>query len=664
MTQRRIPRWAIWVGIPVLLIALAIAVFRWDWLIPIVEARASATLQRPVHITHLHVGLGRILHITAEGVTVDNPKDWPAGDPPLVNLDRLDLDVDAWAYLRHGQLVIPTIGLQKPVVALRQAQDGATNYALSLSGSASDSAPSNSAPTQISALHITDGTIDAKLAKLRTDATVAVATQGDGDDARIVAQARGTYGGAPVTADLTGGALLSLRDGGKPWPVTLKAQNGGTRVSLDGTLQDPVHLAGANLKLLLSGPDMGQLEPLTGIPIPKTPPYKISGNLDFADRRIQFRNFQGQVGNSDLEGTFDIDPTKQRPELVAKLASRRVDLTDLGGFLGANPGGGKPAVAGKPARTEAAPAKSGTTLLPNTPINLPRLTWADIHLTYRGHRIEGRSMPLDDLSVALDIDDGVMRVHPVSFGVGQGKIVVNATLTPQNDRTMRANVDIDLRQVDVGRLMAATHAFGGAGTISGTGRLDTFGNSVASFLANGNGGLRFGMAGGDLSALLVDLSGLQFGNALLSALGVPQRTQVECLVGDLPLERGIMSVHAFVIDTGEGIINGAGSVNMRDESLDLSLRTEAKHFTIGSLPTPINIGGTFRSPAIRPGAEGVVRGGIAAGLAAVFPPLAALPTIQFGVGDDHRCESLLSQARQGAQGNRLPTPKQGQTPQR
>ena len=66
----------------------------------------------------------------------------------------------------------------------------------------------------------------------------------------------------------------------------------------------------------------------------------------------------------------------------------------------------------------------------------------------------------------------------------------------------------------------------------------------------------------------------------------------------------------------------------------MSLKTEAKHFSVGSLPAPINITGTFGSPTIRPGAELAVRGGLAAGLAVVFPPLAILPTIQFGVGDD------------------------------
>jgi hypothetical protein len=42
------------------------------------------------------------------------------------------------------------------------------------------------------------------------------------------------------------------------------------------------------------------------------------------------------------------------------------------------------------------------------------------------------------------------------------------------------------------------------------------------------------MSGGDLSAVLVDLSGLHFGKALLSALGMPDKTRVQCFVGDRP----------------------------------------------------------------------------------------------------------------------------------
>jgi hypothetical protein len=41
----------------------------------------------------------------------------------------------------------------------------------------------------------------------------------------------------------------------------------------------------------------------------------------------------------------------------------------------------------------------------------------------------------------------------------------------------------------------------------------------------------------------------------------------------------------------------------------------------------------------------VARGGAAAGLAVLLAPIAGLlPTIQFGIGDDNRCEAMVSRS--------------------
>lgn len=208
--------------------------------------------------------------------------------------------------------------------------------------------------------------------------------------------------------------------------------------------------------------------------------------------------------------------------------------------------------------------------------------------------------------------------------------------------------------------MAATHTFQGAGTISGIGAIDASGDSLASLMANGNGGMKMAMAGGDVSALLVDLSGLQFGNALLSALGMPQKTPVQCFVSDLELRQGILEFNAMVLETSEGITNVGGNIDLRSEKIDLALKTDPKHFSVGSLPTRIAITGTFKNPSIRPGAEAAARVGAMAGLAALFVPLAILPTIQFGTSEqeDARCGNLLRQARATAGGKALPAPQQ------
>jgi uncharacterized protein involved in outer membrane biogenesis len=214
-----------------------------------------------------------------------------------------------------------------------------------------------------------------------------------------------------------------------------------------------------------------------------------------------------------------------------------------------------------------------------------------------------------------------------------------------------------MQDLDVSRLMAATHTFEGAGSVSGVGAIDSTGDSLATLVGDGNGEIKMAMAGGNLSSVLIDLTGLEFGKALLSALGFPEKTEVECFVGDLGLRQGLLDFKAMTMDTGEAIVNVGGVVNLSKETIGLALKTNSKHFSIGSLPTNIDIGGTFKDPSIRPGAEVAARVGAAAGLAALFAPLAILPTIQFGTSDaeDARCGELLRQARASAGGKALHT---------
>jgi hypothetical protein len=644
--RRRALAWLLGLGLPILAIVIVAVVWGGDLLIPVVAARAGAALGRPVSIAHLHIVPGRVVTVTADEVTIGNPPDWTG--EPLAKLPRLRVKVDIWDYLRHGQLVVPLVEFERPQVVATQLPNGADNYKLHLASSASGG-------TKIGEVRIDEGQVFVRLAKLKADLTVGIATQGQGGQAQIVADARGTYNAQPITGRLVGGALLSLRDATQPWPLDLRIQNGPTEVSLTGTVQNPMAMQGADLKLHFAGPDMSLLTQLTGIPVPKTPAYQLTGQLDFSKSLVQLRDFTARVGNSDLEGTIAVNPDTEPPDMTANLRSHRVDLADLGGFIGTEPGRTTTAGATPAQRAQMAHAEASPKLIPDTPISVPKLHWANVHVHYRGQSIEGRSMPLDDLDVKLDIVNGQVALHPLSFGVGAGRINGNVELTPQGNLT-HARADIAFQRIDVSRLMAATHAFQGAGTVGGSAAIDGVGNSIAQVLDNGNGELKLGMVGGDLSAVLVDLSGLEFGNAVLSALGIPQRTQVQCFITNAALRRGTVQLRALVLDTGEAVVTGTGGANLRDETLDLQLRTEAKHFSIGSLPTPLSIGGTLKHPSILPGAELAVRGGLAAGLAAVFPPLAALPTIQFGIGDDHRCDRILAQAKHQPGGQRLPKP--------
>ncbi len=633
-TKRR-RKWPFVVGGLALILLVAVAVFRWDWLIPMVDARASKALGRPVTIAHLHVRLGRVPHIEADGVTIANPDGWPGGGN-FATADKLTVDVDAMAYIRNRAVVIPDIALDHPQVDAQQLADGRANWTLASSGDSGSSGPA----LKIGNLRINDGHVHVVSAKLRSDFNVDIATKDEaGQPSQIVATATGTYAKQPINAQFTGGALLSLRDEAQPYPLNLQVENGPTKVTLAGTIKDPLAFAGADLKLDLSGPNMALLLPLTGVAIPQTPPYRVTGTLDYVKNLVKFSGITGKVGSSDLEGNLQVDTGPERPVLTADLQSKLVDLRDLGGFIGAEPGDAD--------KGTKLPSKPTGRVLPTEPISLPKLNVADVHLKYHAGRIQGRSQPLDNMQANLDIVNGGVSLAPLSFGIGKGQITSNVQLAEQN-QGVRAKATIDFQRVEVDRLLAATGAARGAGTIGGRAVIDGSGRSMADILGHGNGELKLYMgSGGNVSALLVDLSGLQFGNAVLSALGVPNRAKIQCLITDFVLQQGVVDARTLVLDTDEARVLGKGDINLRDETLKLVLNTESKHFSIGSLPAPVDITGTLGKPSVLPDLAVVgARAGAAVALGVLLTPLGALlPTIQLGTGEDGACAGLLGAAK-------------------
>ncbi|MEA2726463.1 MAG: AsmA family protein [Acetobacteraceae bacterium] len=648
----------IWICILLVLLAMPAFFWQWDWFIPIVQSRATAAIGRPVTISHLHVRLRPPVQITTDDVVIANPPDWPKNDPPLASIGRLTVQANVWEYVRGHGVVLALIALDKPRVYAAETADGSANFRLSVSSG-------GGRPT-IGDLRINDGDVHVVISRLSADFWAKIATQDEANAAKPIVDVEGTYAAQPVRARLTGGALLALRDTAHPWPVELTMATGPTRAALKGTLEDPLALKGANLTLQVNGPDLGLLEHLVGFPIPKTPAYQAVGKLNFEGfEKIRCEDFRGRLGNSDIAGIIAEQPSgkdengKTKPVVTMDLRSDRVDLRDLRGFIGGE--SGRTDASNAPQQqAPVAESEASSKLLPDTPINVSRLNWADIHLRYRGaHILQERDIPLDNLDVTLDIVGGRITVHPVSFGVGKGRLLANVSLTPASGKNVRARADLHLQNLDVSRLMAATHTFDGAGSVSGIGAIDATGDSMASLLANGNGGMKMAMAGGDLSALLVDLSGLQFGNALLSALGFPKKTLVECLVSDLGLHQGILGSNVMVLQTAEAITTVDGNIDFRSGKIELALKTELRHFSIGSMPTRIAITGTLKNPSIRPVPELAARAGVGPGLAALLTPLELLPTVHFGTSEqeDARCAELMQQVRASAGGRPLPAPQ-------
>jgi len=603
--------------------------FSWVWFIPMAERTASNAIGRTVTIGGLHLRLGHILLVTFRDVTVANPEGFDA-EPPFARIASIELRLDTWPTLRDRKLTIPSVEIQGlDVLALTRA-DGSSNSGFAIAASSGEEAAS----TPVGELTLREGRARIIHAPLRADFAIQMETRADAQGRQsLVASARGTYAGAPLTAQMTGGTILSARDAAQPWPLELEIENGTTRASLHGTISDPLSLGGADLRLTLSGPDMRFLTPLTGVPMPSTPPFRLSGKLAYGERRFRFTEIQGEVGRTDLGGNVTIEPRDPRPDVTMDFQSRHVDLADLAGLIGGNPGRGRPIRDDTP--------RTGL-ILPNTPVNLPLFRAADVHGRFRAARISGEESPFDNLDVTFDVINGVVTLKPLRGGVGSGAVIVTGTLTPQADGQLHALAEIEFQRLDIARIMQSLDGRGG-GALSGRARIDATGRSTAQILARGNGTLSLRSAGGNLSAFAVDLAGLRLGNAIFSAFGLPMRTNLECFVADFAMERGVLNARTILLETSDAVLVGTGSIHLEDERLNLRLRSEAKHFTIASLPASIALRGRLSNPSV--GLVAAERGGV---LDVLLAPLSFIPIIEFGIGDDPRCEAMLERARRGA----------------
>ena len=643
-------RWR-WVLLVVVLVAAIVWLWDWNWFKLFIERRASAAVGRSVAIGHFSVRLSRHPLLVFDQVSIGNPSGFPAGSH-MADIGELNLRLDGVG-LFHHRVRLELIDLEKPVVALAPGADGTPNWRLQAGTATPGNAPSasNEWTVDIVGLAIHDGNVHVTDPAFKSDFSLLVQTRGgeDGSEPSIQIDIDGRYAGQPIEGQFVGGSILGLRNPDNPYALDLKLRHGATHVELKGTLIEPLKFGGADLRLNLAGDDLASLYPLTGIPLAPTPPYSLAGRLDYVDHRIRFSDIAGSVGSSDLEGHLEVDPGKERRFVTADLKSRDVVMADLAGFIGGAPGkADAPTQAPKQKAAHQKQEASGK-LLPDKPINLPEIRSADARISYEAEHIRGESTPIDHLSAKLELQDGALSLKPLSFAIGQGQIVLNIRLEAQQD-VVHAVGDIDFRQVDLHRLMQATGAFKGDGTIGGRASIDTHGNSMAQMLANGNGWIKLFVNGGNISALLVDLAGLDFGNGVLSALGLPEQAPLRCMVSDFNLDHGDLKTQMLLIDTTEANIVGDGHVDLRSEQIDYRVSTEPKHFSVGHLRAPILLRGPLKSPSILPEpGQLAARGSVAAVLGVFLTPLAALiPTIELGLGKDHNCGELLAAVQNAA----------------
>ncbi|QNN47551.1 AsmA family protein [Thermomonas brevis] len=632
-------------AVAALALVVLLLLWDWNWFKRPIERIVTARTGREFHIDgDLDVDLGRTATIRADGLRMANAP-W-AQAPQFARIDRLAFDLRLWPLLRR-HAVIPRIALQGAQLQLERRADGSGNWTFERGGGTGSLPEFRNVTVKAGQLVFLDPAN-------KTDVRFKLDSGKRGPDdaeAPIAVTGGGHWAGNAFALEGTAESPLELRDAARPYRIDARARAGATRAHARGTLTDPLHFRDFDLRLALSGKNLADLYPLIGVVTPDTPPYALDGRLtrDLGGRTTtwHYDGFTGKVGDSDLRGSAAVTTGGARPRLVADLRSNRLDFDDLAGFVGGAPSPGESS--NPELRAKAADQTARDRLLPATPYRLDKLRAMDADVRLQAERIDAPRLPLQKMDAHLLLDDGLLRLAPLDFTAADGRVRANVRMDARG-APIRTHAVVGASGLDLPQLMPGVKLGQTAvGRVDADIDLQGQGNSIAAMLGSASGHARAGMGRGQISKLLMEFAGLDLAGILRIKLTHDKQIPIRCVRADFAVDNGVMSARQLVFDTTETLLKGRGTVNLRDETLDLAIQPRTKDFSPLSLRSPLYVQGRFTHPSFKPDYGRIgLRAGAAAALATLAAPAAALvATTDVGDAKDAACGEPEPTKRKG-----------------
>jgi len=577
--------------------------------------------------------------IALEDVQLANA-DW-GSRPEMVTFDRLEVEV-ALLPLLSGEIAVRRLILVKPDILLETDPQGRGNWVPTAStgepGEATGAGGTAALPS-FDAVEIRDGRVTYR------DGRSGQELRFELDELTLQAADRrspvrldlvGRYNDAPVALSGQLGAFADLI-ADRAYSLDLHLEAGGATATLAGTIAQPLRGQALDVTVTARGQSLAELGAITGTPPPPLGPYSLSATIAReTETSLRVSGLALKIGDSDLAGNATLSLGEMGGRVEAALTS---DLLALGDFTGGD-GADAPAQAGSPY------------VFPETPLPLDLLWMADAKLKLTVGELRLREgVTLTDLDLALAVDQGKLAVRPFN-AVFSGGALQGALTLDGGPAASPLTLELTARDLDYGRLLADLEISDGvSGTLDANVSLAGAGDSPRALGAGLDGRIEIvGGAGLFKNKLLRSSATGLFGMLSRWTEGGTDM-KLNCAVARLPITGGLVKAEPILLDTTSVTVGGGGEIDLRDESLALTLTPQAKDASMMALAVPFRVGGTLKAPKVAPYPVGTAVG--AAKIAGLFlNPLTAgaVLVLDQKAGGGNPCVAALEGASQAPTG--------------
>lgn len=610
---------------PIFILVFAIfglLLFDWNWIKGQLAEAIGASINRDVSIGRIDVEWGWTTWIRAEDIEIGNAE-WAVADR-MADIGSLDITVELSPLIR-GRIVLPSVAVGDPVLAFERDGSGAVNWSFAGPGDEIAGAVTpderDEFPT-VGQLMVSDGRVSYRdaIRDMNLTGQISTATGEAAESDGLTLSLDGSLAGRDVSVAFRGGSLAHLRESDRPYPVSLRIAAGATQLEVEGTAVEPLAVRQLDARFQIEGATMAEIYLITGIPLPDTPPYALSGRLAREGAVWRLTAFDGRVGDSDLSGEASIDPSGKRPRLQGDLVSRRLDFDDLAGFIGAEP---DPDESANEAQRAAADDESQG-VFPDTPVDTERMHAMDMDVRFSGREILAPGLPLEELEAHLVLEDGRAVIDPLNLSVAQGRIDA-ALILDARPSVPAAELAATFEELNLKPFFTDTEFVNEmGGRFFGDLKLNGQGASLAEMLAAANGSGWLGMRDGTISGLLVEAAGVDVIEALAVLVTEDARIPIRCGRAEIEANAGAVTAQRVIVDTSDSILLARGNADLNGQSMDLQIEARPKDFSLIDMAAPVHVHGPFRNPSV--------------GLGGLDP----LPFLELGEAEDVDCSALLA----------------------
>ena len=552
--------------------------------------------------------------LTINNISIKNTA-WPKPEK-VAHIDQLALQISI-PKLFHGDIFINDLSISKPELFLLKNKEGDTNWSFS-----DRKADSNALelPVIFENLHIISGIFHYYdgIRDMNFEGGVDSLKGSGGWQLPITIDSRGSYQHKTLNLHASAGSYSELRSEKKPYPIKLDVAFGQTEITIRGTVIHPLQVADPKFDLSLKGSDIAELFPLIGIPLPPSPAYKITGNLSRHESTWRFDHFNGEIGHTDLQGTVLVNPKLEPLYFNMDLFAKTLDLADLSGFIGGEPNHPDQGV------------KENDTLIPDHHFDLKQIRAANGKARLRATNIINKEIPLTNFDGQLSLNNGVLKFEPVTFGIDEGR--VNLWMSAHGSQNP-SDVDIQINVIDLSlsKLIRKVKDIQKTlGEINGKLKIKGSGNTLKEVLSSSNGEAYLVQFDGKISALIVELIGLDIFHALGYYILGDSQIPILCAVADVDIKDGIAQSKTLLLNTKESVVYGNGHLSFKNETFEIAMTPYPRDFSPLTLRSTLNFSGTILNPqfSINP-----------------LSTLMLLPPFDIGEIQNIDCQKLIEQAK-------------------